>query len=77
MQGGYQGQGGYSQYPDQYNQQYPAGGNYPPNRPMYPPYGPDAERFEYFINLLLSLKICQKKTLLEKLRFIIVFISNI
>lgn len=44
MQGGYQGQGGYSQYPEQYNQQYPAGGSYPPNRPMYPPYGPDTER---------------------------------
>ncbi|XP_039288877.1 trithorax group protein osa-like isoform X12 [Nilaparvata lugens] len=52
MLGGYQNQGGYSQYPDQYNQQYPGGpapggGNYPPNRPMYPPapYGaPEAER---------------------------------
>ncbi|XP_054270546.1 trithorax group protein osa-like isoform X4 [Macrosteles quadrilineatus] len=44
MQGGYQNQGGnYSQYPDQYNQQYPPGSSYPPNRPLYPPY-PDQDR---------------------------------
>ncbi|KAJ9586897.1 hypothetical protein L9F63_019515, partial [Diploptera punctata] len=56
MQQGYQGQGGYSQYQDQYsrgtpgamgqefNQQYPPSSTYPPNRPMYPPYGPEGER---------------------------------
>ncbi|PSN43617.1 hypothetical protein C0J52_16379 [Blattella germanica] len=56
MQQGYQGQGGYSQYQDQYargtpgsmgqefNQQYPPSTTYPPNRPMYPPYGPEGER---------------------------------
>lgn len=45
MQSGYQNQGGnYSQYPDQFNQQYPPGSSYPPNRPIYPPYGPDTDR---------------------------------
>lgn len=56
MQQGYQGQGGYTQYQDQYargtpgsmgqefNQQYPPSTTYPPNRPMYPPYGPEGER---------------------------------
>ncbi|XP_023704592.1 trithorax group protein osa isoform X9 [Cryptotermes secundus] len=57
MQQGYQGQGGYTQYQDQYargapgnmgqefNQQYPPSTTYPPNRPMYPPYGPEGERY--------------------------------
>ncbi|XP_069695938.1 trithorax group protein osa isoform X4 [Periplaneta americana] len=57
MQQGYQGQGGYSQYQDQYsrgtpgnmgqefNQQYPPSSTYPSNRPMYPPYGPEGERY--------------------------------
>jgi len=56
MQQGYQGQGGYTQYQDQYargapggmgqdfNQQYPPSTTYPPNRPMYPPYGPEGDR---------------------------------
>jgi len=56
MQQGYQGQGGYTQYQEQYargapagmgqdfNQQYPPSTTYPPNRPMYPPYGPEGER---------------------------------
>ncbi|KAK7866048.1 hypothetical protein R5R35_008556 [Gryllus longicercus] len=57
MQQGYQGQGGYSQYPqDQYgrsapsslgqdfNQQYSPSSSYSTNRGMYPPYGPDADR---------------------------------
>ncbi|XP_063239673.1 trithorax group protein osa-like isoform X3 [Bacillus rossius redtenbacheri] len=38
MQPGYQGQGSYSQYQDQY------GGQYPPSRPMYPPYSADGDR---------------------------------
>ncbi|XP_049844222.1 trithorax group protein osa-like isoform X5 [Schistocerca gregaria] len=58
IQQGYQGQSGYSQYPDQYphsrgqptnmgqefNQQYSPSSSYPPARPMYPPYASEAER---------------------------------
>lgn len=44
--GAYQSQPGYNQYPpaDQYGQQYMGSGSYPPSRPMYPVYPPDAER---------------------------------
>ncbi|XP_066901815.1 trithorax group protein osa isoform X9 [Halyomorpha halys] len=41
--GGYQGQGSGYQYGEGYSQQYP-GAQYPPNRPMYPPYGPEGDR---------------------------------
>ncbi|XP_049954826.1 trithorax group protein osa-like [Schistocerca serialis cubense] len=58
IQQGYQGQSGYSQYPDQYphsrgqptnmgqefNQQYSPSSSYPPARPMYPPYASETER---------------------------------
>ncbi|XP_047103478.1 trithorax group protein osa-like [Schistocerca piceifrons] len=58
IQQGYQGQSGYSQYPDQYphshgqptnmgqefNQQYSPSSSCPPARPMYPPYASEAER---------------------------------
>jgi len=66
MQQGYQGQGGYTQYQDQYargapagmgqdfNQQYPPSTTYPPNRPMYPPYGPEGDRW--------GLRACSKQS---------------